>query len=496
MRCGMGILVAFVVGAVGVCARATALDGCELEKITAADGAEADQFGFAVAIDGDVAVVGAPGGDAAYVYRLVAGVWEQEQRLTGAPGAEFGFAADVDGDVIVVGAPRDDAGGDRAGAAHLFRFDGLQWVEQQKVLADDAAAFRFFGTSVAVDGDTAVVGSPGSLLLPGFEGSAEVFLWSANLWHFEGALTPSDGAGRDQFGVSVSVLDNVVCVGSNEDDDDGSRSGSVYVYRRSAGEWSEEAKLTASDGAAFDEFGRSVSVGGDQLIVGAHRRDEDGADSGVVYAFDYAGGTWGEVQKLSAADAGAGDQFGFGVSLSGGWAVVSAWLDDEGGENAGAAYVFERVGGLWAERDKLVAHDPGVVDEFGHGVSVDGGRAVVGAWLDDDNGDSSGSAYVFAIAGEDSDADGVIDACDNCPGVGNPGQADCDGDGSGDACVGLGDFDGDGAVGLTDYGWFLGCAAGAGECAAVCLAAFDFDGDGDVDFGDFGGFQRAFAGMP
>ena len=212
-------------------------------------------------------------------------------------------------------------------------------------------------------------------------------------------ILAGDAAAGDRFGYSVSVDGDTAVVGAVFDDDGAPNSGSAYVYvRDSGGTWSEQEKRTASDAAAGDLFGFSVSVDGDIAMVGALRNDDSGSESGSAYVYVRdSGGTWSEQEKLTASDAATGDQFGYSVAVDGDTAVVGAVFDDDGGNTSGSAYVYVRdSGGTWSEQAKLTAGDAAADDLFGYSVSVDGDTAVVGARSNDD-GDAidSGSAYVY-----------------------------------------------------------------------------------------------------
>ena len=268
-------------------------------------------------------------------------------------------------------------------------------TEDAKLLASDGAAWDEFGCSVSVSGDTAVVGAIYDDDNGYNSGSAYVFVRSGSTWSEQAKLTASDGAADDYFGRSVSVSGDTAVVGALGDDDNGSASGSAYVYVRSGTSWTEQAKLTASDGAADDRFGLSVSVSGDTAVVGAFWDDDNGSDSGSAYVFVRSSGVWTQRQKLTASDAAAGDSFGCSVSVSADTAVVGAFYDDDNGGDSGSAYVFVRSGSTWTERAKLTGSDGAADDRFGGSVSVSGDTAVVGAYGDDDNGTTSGSAYVF-----------------------------------------------------------------------------------------------------
>jgi hypothetical protein len=189
-----------------------------------------------------------------------------------------------------------------------------------------------------------------------------------------------------------------VVVGAYGHDDAGSDSGSAYVFVRSGGVWTEQTKLTASDAAASDYFGRSVSVSGDTVVVGAYGNDDVADLAGSAYVFVRAGGVWTEQTKLTASDAAAIDLFGQSVSVNGDIVAIGAYRDSDGGSYSGSAYVFVRSGGVWTEQAKLTASDAAGGDNFGQSVSVSGDTVVSGAYRDSDAGGSSGSAYAFFCA--------------------------------------------------------------------------------------------------
>ena len=208
----------------------------------------------------------------------------------------------------------------------------------------------------------------------------------------ESKRTASDGAAADRFGRSVSISGDYAVIGAYyNDDDDGNRSGSAYIFERDgAGNWNEVQKLTPSDGAEFDYFGNSVSISGNYAVIGAYGDDDNGANSGSAYVFERSGsaGNWSEVEKLTASDGAASDRFGYAVSISGNTVVIGADSDDDdNGGNSGSAYVFERGGaGNWSETQKLTASDGAGFDFFGISVSISGNTVVIGADNDDDNG--------------------------------------------------------------------------------------------------------------
>jgi hypothetical protein len=386
----------------------TAADG--QVKLTAPDGSAADFFGTLVAVSGDTAVVGSPHArvgafphaGAAYVYTRVGGIWTQQARLTASDGAAadwFGWSVAISGDTIVVGAWWHDSGTNPdQGSAYVFTRTGTTWSEQAKLTASDGARLDQFGYSVGVSGDTVVVGaSPweDEANVEGQrQGSAYVFARTGNTWVEQAKLTPSAGFAGDKFGVRVALDGDTAVVGAGSDN---AAQGSAYVYTRAGTTWTEQAKLTAADGAADDEFGFWVAVSGDTVVVGAYFDDVAYKDQGSAYVFTRSGGTWTEQARLIAADGAEGDLFGRSVAVSGDTIVVGAQYDEIGGNfHQGSASLFTRAGGIWTEKAKLTAADGNASDLFGVSVGVSGNVAIVGANTADVGVmPSQGAAYVF-----------------------------------------------------------------------------------------------------
>jgi uncharacterized repeat protein (TIGR01451 family) len=379
------------------------------QRLLAQDGAASDWFGSSVSVSGDTVVVGAPRDDfekgSAYVFVRSGTTWTFQQKLLASDGAdhdEFGYALSLSGDTLVSGAPFHTF---VAGAAYVFVRSGTTWVEQQKLMASDAASFDRFGFSVSVSADTVVAGAIFGDSPAGSDvGSAYVFVRSGTIWTQQQELAAPDGAASDEFGFSVSVSVDSVVVGVPLDDNaGGADAGSAYVFVRSGAIWTQQQKLTASDGAAADKFGTSVSLSADTAIVGAPSDDLPGAgDAGSGYVFVRSGTTWTEQAKLTASDAAAGDFLGHSVAVSADTVVAGAPADDiPAGTDAGSAYVFVRSGTAWSEQQKVVASESGTAhDFFGGAASISGDTVVVGAPGDDTGaGVDAGSAYVFVRAG-------------------------------------------------------------------------------------------------
>ncbi|NOT00491.1 MAG: hypothetical protein HOP29_07675 [Phycisphaerales bacterium] len=339
-------------------------------------------------------------------------VWGQcpdEQKLTAFDALaddHFGYSVSVSGDTSVVGAHTEGEGGIQFGSAYVFVRSGGVWTQQQKLTASDAAAGDQFGWSVSVSEDTVVVGAYADDHAGGSDaGSAYVFVRIGGVWTQQQKLTSPDAAADHQFGWSVSVSGDTVVVGARFDDDAGTHSGSAYVFFRSGTVWTQQQKLAASDAAAGDEFGYSVSVSGNTAIVGARGDDDAGSLSGSAYIYVRNGGVWTQEQKLTALDAAGDDLFGWSVALSGDTANVGAIFNDDAcpGDppncDSGSAYVFVRSGNVWTQQQKLTASDAAALDRFGVSVSVSGNTAVIGASGDGGDGAGSGSAYVFLRTG-------------------------------------------------------------------------------------------------
>lgn len=387
-------------GAPDACGVEVACDATETEKLTASDTTADLRLGRSLSVSGDTAVVGAfdyscAAADvcgAAYVYRLHGTGWVEEQKLAG-PDEEhansFGRSVCVSGDTAVVGGGGHCAGGLACGAAHIYRFNGTSWIDEQRLTASDPAAGTGFGWSVAVSGDTVVVGA------------------------------------------------------ENDDCAAGWNCGAAYVFRFDGESWIEQQKLTASDAGQSDNFGVSVSVSGDTIVVGAEGdRCAAGTHCGAAYVFRFNGEGWIEEQKLSASDAADHDLFGHSVSVSGNTAVVGAFSDDcAAGFGCGAAYVFDLTDAdcnCNGEADTCdinagISEDcdlNSVPDEC----DVDCNQNAAPDACDILDGTSS-DCDANAVPDEcqlDSDGDDTPDECDVCPGLDD--RVDHDGDGIPD-CV-------------------------------------------------------------
>jgi hypothetical protein len=283
------------------------------------------------------------------------------------------------------------------------------WTEQAKLLASDGASTDYFGRSVALDGDTALIGADADDDNGDESGSVYVYVRTGGVWTEQTKLLAGDGAAGDYFGAAVAIDGDTAIIGAQSDDDNGSNSGSAYVFLRQDGWWSQWGKLLPVDGAAGDYFGAAVAIGSSIAIIGSFCDDDNGDDSGSAYVFSRTGISWTQQAKLLPADGGTQNQFGRKVALDGVTAIIGSAYDDDNGPHSGSAYVFTHAVGVWAEKAKLLPVDGAAYDDFGWSVAVDGDTALIGAWRDDDNGDESGSAYVFRLYDDDVPATNVVD---------------------------------------------------------------------------------------
>ena len=387
----------------------------EIQKVLASDKGDSDYFGHSVALDGDTAVIGAWTSDdsgttstgAAHVFNRVGGIWTEQAKLLAsdkAVGDFFGYSVALEGDTAVIGALyEDDSGTDGNGAVYVFTRAGGIWTEQAKLLASDKADGDFFGRSVALDGDTAIIGASSSDDSGEYDnGAAYVFTRVGGIWTEQAKLLASDKADNDIFGWSVALDGDTAVIAALYSDDSGTRNnGAAYVFTRVGGIWTEQAKLLASDKAGYHQFGYSIALDGDTALIGARGSDDSGTDNnGAAYVFTRVDGIWTEQAKLLASDKANEDDFGSAVALDGDTTVIGArWSSDSGTYANGAAYVFTRVGGIWTEQAKLLASEKAGGDVFGRSVALDGDTTVIGAPYSDDSGTTNnGAAYVFDVS--------------------------------------------------------------------------------------------------
>ncbi|MCX7790338.1 MAG: FG-GAP repeat protein [Chloroflexaceae bacterium] len=412
-----------------------------------------DEFAYTVAVDGNTIVVGARFEDsgnpanpndnsaqdtgAIYVFTRSGGTWTQQAYLKAAirdPGDDFGFAVAIDGDTIVVGASGEqsgipgnpnDNGADDSGAAYVFVRNGATWSQQAYLKASNPGVQDYFGRSVAISGNTVVVGAynedSGNPANPNDNsasnaGAAYVFVRNGTAWSQQAYLKAANAGAEDQFGRSVAIAGDTIVVGApyedsgasgNPNDNGANNAGAAYVFTRSGTTWTQRAYLKASSIGAGDQFGYAVALTGNTLVASAP--GEGG--SGAVSVFTGGGASWTQQAFLKAANAGTGDYFGAFVAIDGDILAVGAPGEasgnpadpnDNSAPNAGAAYVFTRNGATWTQRGYLKASNAQAEDLFGTSTAISGDTVVVGAPYEDGSGPApnesapnAGAAYVF-----------------------------------------------------------------------------------------------------
>lgn len=404
----------------------------QLAKLLAGHGAQGDSFGTSVSIDGDTALIGADGDEdhkgAAYVLvRNAAGAWTQQAKLTarddGVAWDQFGQSVSLDGDTALIGAPgKNYLTTESSGIAYVFVRNGSTWVEQAKLMSYAQPVLGHFGCSVSLDGDTALVGASGHPDHGEQSGAAFVFVRTADVWTRQAKLLAGDGTNYDYFGSSVSVDGDTALIGAVGDMD---QAGSAYIFVRNGSTWAQQAKLSAIDGEPDDIFG-TVSLSGDTALIGSAWNDARGKDSGSAYIFVRTGPPdnpqWQQQAKLLAGDGAEEDHFGLSVSLSGNTALVGAPYDDDREEDAGSAYIFVRdAAGTWRQRTELRADDGERNNFLGSSVSLSGSTALIGTPWDRDLGYVAGAAYVFDCPAQPGGTITLHAHTGSAPGIGQPG---------------------------------------------------------------------------
>jgi hypothetical protein len=423
-----------------------------------------DYFGYSVAVSGDTVVIGAPfedsnatgvGGNqaanssinsgAAYVFTRSGASWRQQAYLkasnTGA-GDEFGFTVAVSGDTVVVGAfveasSATGVGGNQtdnslahSGAAYVFTRSGAAWTQQAYLKASNTGANDVFGYSVAVSGNTVVVGALGEASNASGVGGAQtdnsstqsgaayIFTRSGTTWTQQAYLKANNTGASDKFGIAVAVAGDTVVVGAPYEDGSATDSGAAYVFSRNGSLWTQQAFLKASNTGASDLFGEAVAVSGDTAVVGAYQEDsnatgvggsqsnDSATNSGAAYIFTRNETAWTQQAYLKASNTGGGDQFGDSVAVSGDAVVVgagredsNALQEDDSAGNSGAAYVFARSGAIWTQQTYLKSSNTGADDLFGSSVAASGNTMVIGA-----HGEASKATGVDGIQTDNSQA--------------------------------------------------------------------------------------------
>lgn len=353
------------------------------DKIIAEDATAGDQFGISVAVDENTCVVGAcldNGYGSAYVFTKNGETWTQQDKLIAddaAAGDYFGGSVALSNNTCIVGASGDDS---YTGSAYIFVRNGSNWSQQAKLVAADAAVGDCFGCAVAISGDTCIVGTWNAA----DPGCAYIFTRTGDTWSQQDKLTADDVASGDYFGCSVAIHGNTCIVGVY-----GAYVESAYIFVRKNDVWTQQDKLVTDQSVAGEYYYISVAVDNDTCAITAY-----GDDPGDVYIFTRKKSVWSRQAKLTSNDAAIGDYFGINMALNNHICIVGACGNNDNGEDSGSAYIFRRIGKVWRQQTKLTADDAAAGDQFGMGVAIGQNICAVGAWLDNSE---TGSAYLISI---------------------------------------------------------------------------------------------------
>jgi len=359
------------------------LDWIQHAKLTSSNNSGNDKFGEKVAIDGNIAVVGAPNYDtsggisspkgAAYVFTRSGDTWTQQAMIQSndiAVGDTFGHSVAISGNTIIVGAKYEDgatASVTNYGAVYVFTGSGSTWTQQAKLLDPNPSTNDWFGsTGIAIDGDTIAIGSQYSDDTAQNSGTAHIFTRSGSAWTYRTQLEASDAAANDKFGASVAIDGNTLLVSAYTEGGSGTNRGAVYVFTGSGSSWSQQAKLTASDAQDNDFFGYGVDIDGDTAVIGAFGEDNILSNTGSAYVFNRSGSSWSQQQKLTASNTGSNFDIGLSVAIEGSLIALGARGADS---DTGAVYVFKLDGGTWTEEQKLISDEGAENDELGERIS-------------------------------------------------------------------------------------------------------------------------------
>lgn len=387
-------------------------------RLTASNPRQMDEFGWSVAIDQDIAVIGARNADpdrgqgrienagAAYVFRYDGVSWVLEAQLTAAdarPGDSFGVAVAISGNTIAVGASGQDHNGFAdAGAVYLFRRKGNAWNQIARLTAADPASEDNFGSAIALKGETLVVGanSKDLLNLPD-AGAAYIFISRGNSWDQKAKLLPIRPTAGGYYGTSTAISEKYIVIGETQANPFGLRGdGSIYIYEGGGRNWALSEHISLDNGRRGDFFGNSVAIFGETLVVGALFREVNQiVNSGAAYVFERSGSNWKFQAELFPPDAKDFDRFGEAVAISGTVIAVGARDKSQAGlSTAGAVYIFSREGTTWSDPVKIVADSISAGDHYGNAVSISGERLIVGAaGRDPLNTPQAGEAFVYKI---------------------------------------------------------------------------------------------------
>jgi len=309
-------------------------------------------------------------------------------------------AIDVHGDYAIVGAFGDNTNGGQSGAAYMFERCGSEWLEIQQFIPGDNSAGDRYGRGVAIWDNFAIVGAPYDDDKGNNSGSAYVYQLVDGIWEFDQKITALDGSSSDWFGWTVSIWEDYIMIGAQNDYGDVAFSGSAFIYKYINNHWTFQSKLLAPDAGLFDNFGLSVDIRSGYAIVGADENDGAFDNTGAAYIYKNVNDSWNYETKLVASNVAAEDKFGFDVAISDSMAVVSSLDHDTIVNNAGAVYVYENQGGgVWTEQDILISPENIVSENFGITVDFNEQFLIAGTTTGFGISSQTGAAYLHSYNG-------------------------------------------------------------------------------------------------
>ncbi len=375
---------------------------------------QASRFGSTststTAISGNTVIVGDILADtfgAAYVFEYDGGTWTQAQKIVPgdvAAADRFGTVSNISGDTIMIGSSQDDEGAANSGSVYVFTKSGGTWVQTQKFTASDPTLGKLFGFTIVLGENIAVIGAYGENTS---RGSAYIFQKENGMWTQTQKLTAPDGASNDIFSQYIAMSKDVIAIGAW----DNGGMGAAYIFEKSGATWTQVQKIRGTDTVAGDVFGKGMVIADNgDIIVGAQ---EHNTTYGAAYVFRKIGGTWTQVQKLTASDGSNNDLFGGEIYGYNDTIVVAALRDDDVGTDVGGAYIFKRINNSWVQIEKFTANTGTASDQLGKSLNIDKNRILLGSFFADTvNGADRGAVYVFEGVGVDQNPANAYKYCD------------------------------------------------------------------------------------
>jgi hypothetical protein len=350
------------------------------------------QFGEAVDIHENFAIVGAHFGNKVFIYEKIGGNWEFKTSFTGTTGGGFGRQVAIYDSVAVVGVPDNNVYGSLAGLVYVYRRNATTWVFDQILSPLDISSGDRFGAGVSVYENTIVVGSPYNDFTSSNSGAIYIYEFNGTDWVQIEQLTGTNVQSEELFGFRVDIWDTVIVAGCIESSYFENQAGSAYVFEYTAGNWIETDLIGGNDLEAYDGFSYCVSATNGRIIIGAYQHDDGGINAGCAYIFHKEiSGDWMQKAQLVAPGINSSEWYGFTVGISDDLAVMGSDI----GHHGEGAFVYHFNGTSWVLLQPIVGLDSEPTDLFGRAVAISGNSIIVGALADEEVGNQTGAAYIF-----------------------------------------------------------------------------------------------------